>query len=139
VGLFEIYAEVRVGVDPRRVQGIILEEVANLGSTVHWALRDAEGAMDLVESEAWEGFRGRVALSRERLVRDRVLSLQSPEDWAFIAGYHALHDGDPRAFERHLDALRRVSADDVERVVKLYLQPRSRTVAVLVPAQGGAR
>ena len=140
VGLFAIHAELRPGVDPQVVKAIILEEVGALGSPVHWALSDsAEGGMDLVESEAWKGFQGRVALSRERLVRDRVLSLQSPEDWAFTAGYHAMHAGDPRSFERHLEAIRRVTAEDVERVVKLYMQPRSQTITVLVPTGGGVR
>jgi hypothetical protein len=51
---------------------------------------------------------------------------------AFAAGA----GGDVTAYERHLDALGRVGAADVARVVAASLQPRGRTLVSLRAVEG---
>jgi predicted Zn-dependent peptidase len=41
--------------------------------------------------------------------------------------------GRVRPLQERIDAIRRVTADDIQRVVRVYLQPESRSVVQVIP------
>lgn len=62
-----------------------------------------------------------------------VFSLEDAAGLAEQIGRSWILTGDPRRFVRDVDALERVSAADVQRVVKAYLSPERATVVVIPP------
>lgn len=118
-GLYTLIIELRSGADPARVEAILAEELHALADPSSDALRV------------------RVEAARARLRRSELLSLDSPRAWANRVGaFAAGAGGDVTAYERHLDALGRVGAADVARVVAASLQPRGRTLVSLRAVEG---
>ena len=67
-----------------------------------------------------------------------VYGLESVDGVANQIGLSWILTGDPTQFLRDLDALEQVTAADVKRVAKEYLQP-SRATVVVIPPQGAAQ
>jgi zinc protease len=62
-------------------------------------------------------------------------SLDGVTNQAFAMLFFQLH-GDWRRLNRHLEALRAVTPEDVARVAQTYLRPEGRTVGWFIPESG---
>ena len=74
-----------------------------------------------------------VEAARSHLVSSLTLSMQTPSEVAVRFAYLAAVTGDVHGYERYLDALKKVTADDVTRVAKSYLLTTRRNVVTLAP------
>ena len=110
--LLALFIELRDGVVPATVEAAVAEEVA--------ALQQATEAQ--------------VSAARDRARRALLLSLDDPEAWAATLGWYGALGGGPEALEQHLDALARVTVEDV-RAAAATLTPARRTVVTLLPVE----
>ena len=116
-GLFYAFAAVKPGKDRQTVESTlfsVIDELGKNGPTVD----ELTKAKNQAESEL-------------------VFGLESVEDRASAVGQAALITGNADAASHRIDEVRKVTADDVRRVVAEYLQPKGRTVVWLVPKEGG--
>ena len=110
-GLLEIHLQLREEVDPARVEAALAEEILALLV-----------APDLEDQ---------VSLVRDRLRRQAVLELGSPESWASAVGWATQVSGSPEGFERSVQTLGAVTAEDVRTAIRTWLRPEGLTVATL--------
>jgi zinc protease len=112
--LFSIFAPVRPGVEPSAVESVIREEVARVGR---------EGVTEAETEKARTQIEAEVIFDRDST--DQVAASLSEAiaaaDWEWYADYP--------------EAVRRVKAEDVERVVKTYMTDDSLTVGVFLPRE----
>jgi zinc protease len=118
-GLFYAFAAVKPGKDRTAVEDTLFAVIHRLGANGPTA-EELTKAKNQAEAEL-------------------VFGLASAEDRATAVGTAALITGDFHAASRQLDEVRKVTADDVRRVVAQYLQPNGRTVVWLVPKEGGSQ
>ncbi|NOZ56034.1 MAG: insulinase family protein, partial [Calditrichaeota bacterium] len=71
--------------------------------------------------------------AKDRARVDLVREMQSNQGLAMTLAYYQVITGDWRNLFRDLDAVQRVTADDVQRVARTYLTRQNRTVGYLVP------
>ena len=64
-----------------------------------------------------------------------MFSLEHAQGLAEAIGRSWILTGDPQSFVHQVDQIEKVTAADVQRVVKQYLQPDRATV-VVIPAKG---
>lgn len=74
--------------------------------------------------------------ARNQMLKDTVESTLTVEGKASMLGRAAVLEGRPARANERLDAIRRVTIDDLSRVAKKYLAPE-RLTAVTIPASGG--
>ncbi len=74
-----------------------------------------------------------VDAARMHLTSSLTLSMQTPSEVAVRFAYLAAVTGDVHGYEKYLDAVKKVTADDVVRVAKAYLVPTRRNVVTLSP------
>ena len=79
-----------------------------------------------------------VDAARMHLTSSLTLSMQTPSEVAVRFAYLAAVTGDVHGYERYLDAVKKVTADDVVRVAKAYLVPTRRNVITLSPPAAAA-
>lgn len=102
--------------DPKQeegVEGAIFDEVAKLGDK-----GPAADELRKAKNQVQSGF---------------VFSLEHAQGLAEAIGRSWILTGDPSQFMRDVDAIEKVSAADVKRVVKQYLGPDRATVVVIPP------
>lgn len=115
-GLFNIYATVRPGVEPKKVEEVILSELA----------RVAEQGLSAAEVEkARQQIIAQVAFSRDGTseVASQLSEAEAVADWRFFSNYEA--------------SIRKVTAADVQRVARNYFTEDNRTVGHFIPKQAG--
>lgn len=74
-----------------------------------------------------------VAAAQKHLASAILLGVQTPSSLAIRLAFMTATTGDVRGFDRYLDEVARVTADDVARVAKAYLVPARRTTLTLAP------
>ncbi|CAN5373785.1 pitrilysin family protein [soil metagenome] len=77
--------------------------------------------------------------ARSHLVSALTLSMQTPSAVAERFAYLAAVTGDVHGYEKYLDALKKVTPEDVTRVAKTYLVPTRRNVVTLAPPAASAK
>ena len=114
-GLFNVYATLRPGVEPARVEEAILGEIERAG-------REAEAAE--VE-KAKRQIAARVAYQRDGTfnVASQMSEAEAVADWRFYNDYAS--------------RVARVTTDDVRRVVGDYFKEDNRTVGHFIPKNSG--
>jgi zinc protease len=111
--LFQIFVQVKDGVDPARCETLLYEELQRL---MHTEL----GA-------------GELQKAKNQLAASHYRGLQTIAGKASALGRSDVYLGDPKAFLATVDHCDKVSAADVQRVLRTYFEARNRTVTVLVP------
>jgi zinc protease len=115
-GLFNIYATVRPGVEPKKVEEVILSEMS----------RVAEQGLTAAEVEkARQQIIAQVAFSRDGTaeVASQLSEAEAVADWRFFSTYEI--------------QIRKVTAEDVQRVARAYFNEDNRTVGYFIPKQAG--
>jgi zinc protease len=115
-GLFNIYATVRPGVEPKRVEEVILSEMAKVAT---------EGLTAAEVEKARQQIIAQVAFSRDGTseVASQMSEAEAVADWRFFSTYDA--------------SIRKVTAADVQRVARAYFTEDNRTVGYFIPKQAG--
>ncbi|HKQ99670.1 MAG TPA: pitrilysin family protein, partial [Pyrinomonadaceae bacterium] len=115
-GLFNVYATVRPGVEPKHVEETILAE---LGKVAEEGLTEAE-----VE-KARQQIVAQVAYSRDGTfnIAMQMSEAEAVADWRFYKDYEA--------------SVRRVTLADIRRVAQTYFTEDNRTVGHFIPKQSG--
>ncbi|HLM62117.1 MAG TPA: pitrilysin family protein [Pyrinomonadaceae bacterium] len=116
VGAFNLTATMRPGKNAADVEAVIYEEINRLQN---------ESIAD------WE-----LQKSKSNSRRNFVFGLQDSLSRAINIGTYAVYYNDPNLINTRLDRVNAVSADDVRRVAREYLQPTNRSVIVTVPKAG---
>ncbi len=115
-GLFNVYATVRPGVEPKKVEEVILSELA----------RVAEQGLTTAEVEkARQQIIAQVAFSRDGTseVASQLSEAEAVADWRF--------------FSRYEENVRKVTPADVQRVARTYFKEDNRTVGHFIPKPAG--
>ena len=115
-GLFNVYATVRPGVEPKKVEEVILSELR----------RVAEQGLTAAEVEkARQQIIAQVAFSRDGTgeVASQLSEAEAVADWRFFSGYEA--------------NIRKVTPADVQRVARAYFTEDNRTIGYFIPKQAG--
>ena len=115
-GLFYAFAAVKPGKDRQTVEDTLFAVIDRLG-------RDGPSEDELTKA-------------KNQSEAELTFGLESVQDRAQAVGQAVLIHGDPTAASRQLDEVRKVTADDVRRVVGSYLDSDHRTVVWLVPQKG---
>jgi len=76
-----------------------------------------------------------LARAKRQKITEHIYGLQTCEDLATDLGTSALLVGDPHFSDRYVRNIQRVTAEDVLRVARTYLDPRRLTVTSVVPAK----
>ncbi|HKA25669.1 MAG TPA: pitrilysin family protein [Candidatus Eisenbacteria bacterium] len=118
-GLFYAFAAVKPGKDRKAVEDTLFHVIDDLG---HNGPTDEE-----------------LTKAKNQAESELLFGLEGVEDRASAVGQAALITGDVKAASRQLDEVRKVTVDDVRRVVATYLQPTQRTLVWLVPKEGAAQ
>ena len=116
-GLFYAFAAVKPGKDRQAVEDTLFAVIDRLG-------RDGPSADEL-------------AKAKNQSEAELIFGLESMQDRAQAVGQAALISGDPTLAAKRLVEVRKVSIDDVRRVVASYLDVLHRTVVWLVPQGRG--
>jgi zinc protease len=113
-GSVRISATVRPGRDPKDVEAAIYEELERIKREpiAAWELEKAKNATLLSYYEA----------------------IRSTQSRAMLLGSFTIKYGDPNLINTYIDKLNAVSAKDVQRVARRYLNARNRTVLITLPA-----
>lgn len=111
--LFQIYVQVKKGVDPARCEALLYEEIERMA-------KEPPGDRELQKA-------------KNQLAAGFYRELQTISGKALVLGRSDVYFGDPEAFLQSVENYERVTAADVQRVARAYFEPRNRTVAVLVP------
>jgi zinc protease len=115
-GLFNLYATVHPGVEPKRVEEVILSEMK----------RAAEQGLTEAEVEkARQQIIAQVAFSRDGSgeIASQMSEAEAVADWRFFSQYEA--------------NIRKVTPADVQRVARSYFTEDNRTVGYFIPKQSG--
>lgn len=113
-GVLQVTAEVAQGNDPQTVLDAMLDEIEKV--------REQGVKADEVER------------AKQRLLKQRELSAAKSKDIAIELSEWAAQ-GDWRLYFLYRDRLEQVTADDVNRVAKAYLEPTNRTVGLYLPTE----
>jgi len=116
-GLFYAFAAVKPGKDRKAVEDTLFSVIERLG-------RDGPTADELTKA-------------KNQSEAELVFGLENVQDRAQAVGQAALIGGDPALAAKRLDEVRKVSIEDVRRVVTSYLDAQHRTVVWLVPQGRG--
>ncbi|MDQ3908752.1 MAG: insulinase family protein [Acidobacteriota bacterium] len=116
-GLFNIYARVRPGVEPRAVEDAILAEVRRAAE---------EGLSEDEIAKAKRQITARVAFDRDgtHQIAAQISEAEAVADWRFYETYAA--------------RVSRVAPADVQRAARRYFTEDNRTVGYFVPKNGDA-
>jgi len=79
-----------------------------------------------------------LARAKRQKIAEHVFGLQRCEDIATDLGLNALLVGDPDFSDRYVRNIQRVTAEDVRRVARTYLDPERLTVTRIVPEKQAA-
>jgi zinc protease len=115
-GLFNIYATVSPGVEPRKVEDVILSEFARVAE---------QGLTNAEVEKARQQIIAQVAFSRDGTseVASQLSEAEAVADWRF--------------FSRYEENIRKVTPADVQRVARTYFTEDNRTVGHFIPKQAG--
>src|SRR5436305_2873644 len=115
-GLFNVYATVRPGVEPQKVEETILEELRKV---------TAEGLTAAEVEKAQQQIIAQMAYSRDGTynIAMQMAEAEAIADWRFYKDY-----------EKNI---LRVTTDDIRRVAQKYLIEDNRTVGHFIPKQSG--
>ena len=111
--LFQVFVQVKDGVDPARCETLVYDELQRLMQT-------APDARELQKA-------------KNQLAAAHYRSLQTIAGKALVLGRSDVYFGDPKAFLDTVSQCEKVGAGDVQRVLRTYFEARNRTVTVLVP------
>ncbi|MBX3449752.1 MAG: insulinase family protein [Planctomycetaceae bacterium] len=117
-GVLRIMAEVAAGNTPETVLDTLLD---TLDGVVDGGVTDAE-----------------VQRAKQRLLKQRELSASDSAEIAVELSEWAAQ-GDWRLYFLYRDRLEQVTAEDVDRVARAYLQPTNRTVGLYIPTDQPSR
>jgi len=109
-GLLELTANSRVGVPAEMVEESMFDALETLKRDGVTAA-EVERGVNQIRAEAWEG-------------------LESASGKAELLGWHWTAGGDWRLGVTHLDALARITPEDVRRVARTWLNPAHSTVGI---------
>src|SRR5437764_3016098 len=115
-GLFNVYATVRPGVEPKKVEETILEELRKVMD---------EGLTEAEVRKAQQQIVAQMAYSRDGTynIAMQMGEAEAIADWRFYKDY-----------EKNIS---RVMTDDVRRVAQKYFTEDNRTVGYFIPKQSG--
>jgi zinc protease len=115
-GLFNVYATVRPGVAPKKVEEVVLAELARVA---------AEGLTAAEVEKARQQIIAQVAFSRDGTgeVASQLSEAEAVADWRF--------------FSRYEENVRKVTAADIQRVARSFFTEDNRTVGYFIPKQAG--
>jgi zinc protease len=116
-GLFMFTMQVRSGVDPRKAEAALYEELERV-------------AKEGVPEEEMQKVRNQVLAAVYR-------SLQTISGKANLIGQAEVFAGDYRKINTLADDLAKVTAEQVKQVAAKYLTAKNRTVGTLIPERGG--
>jgi zinc protease len=111
--LFAFDATMRSGVEPKRAEEAILQELERI---------QREGIPD-----------DELARTKRQLHAQVVYSLEGVTNQGFALGFMDLVAGDPAAWQTFPEALQKVTSDDVQRVASTYLAEDQRTTGWFNP------
>jgi zinc protease len=115
-GLFTLYATVRPGVEPQKVEETILEELRKVS---------AEGLTEAEVEKAKQQIIAQMAYSRDGTfnIAMQMAEAEAIADWRFYKDYEA--------------NISRVTTAEIQRVARLYFTEDNRTVGHFIPKQPG--
>nr|MDQ3816998.1 insulinase family protein [Acidobacteriota bacterium] len=115
-GLFNVYATVRPGVEPEKIEGTILGELRKVAS---------EGLTEAEVRKAQQQIVAQMAYSRDGTynIAMQMSEAEAVADWRFYKDY-----------EKNIS---RVTTEDVKRVAQKYFTEDNRTVGYFIPKQQG--
>lgn len=115
-GLFTLYATVRPGVEPKKVEEKILDELKKVID---------EGLTEAEVEKARQQIIAQMAYSRDGTfnVAMQLSEAEAVADWRFYKDYEA--------------NISRVTTDEIRRVARVYLTEDNRTVGHFIPKQPG--
>jgi zinc protease len=117
--LFQIYVQVKEGVDLARCETLLYEEIDRLKG-------EPPGEREIQKA-------------RNQLAADFYRDLETISGKALVLGRSDVYFGDPKAFLKTAERYDAVTAADVQRVIRTYFDPNNRTVSVLVPTEETAK
>ncbi|MEA3368360.1 MAG: insulinase family protein, partial [Planctomycetota bacterium] len=120
------------GYDGGRFAVILACEPSKADAARRAALEHLERARQEMPSE------DELARAKRQKIAGHVFGLQRCEDIATDLGLNALLVGDPDFSDRYVRNIQRVTAEDVRRVARTYLDPERLTVTRIVPEKQGA-
>lgn len=114
--LFNVYATVHPGVEPKKVEEVILSELARVRE---------QGLTEAEVEKARQQIIAQVAFSRDGSgeVALQLSEAEAVADWRFFSKYE--------------ENIRKVTAADVQRVARAYFAEDNRTVGYFIPKQAG--
>jgi zinc protease len=115
--LYSFRMQIRSGVDPRKAEAALYEELEKIG-------RDGVTAEELTKA-------------RNQVTADLYRQLASIRGKANTLGQYEVFYGDYKRLFTAVEEISRVTSSDVQRVAKKYFTANNRTVATLVPERGG--
>ncbi|HEV2704836.1 MAG TPA: pitrilysin family protein [Pyrinomonadaceae bacterium] len=115
-GLFNFYITVRPGVDPKRVEEVVLAEIARVAK---------DGLTQAEVAKAKQQIVAQVAYNRDGTfnVASQISEAEAVADWRFYKDYAA--------------NISKVTGDDIKRVANTYFSEDNRTVGHFIPKQTG--
>ena len=111
--LFQIFMQVRQGIDPQRCEATLYEE------------------LDKIKQVAPDDRELRKA--KNQIAANFYRRLQTIGGKAISLGFSDVYFGNPRHFLDSVEHYEAVTAADVQRVARKYFTKRNRTVSVLIP------
>jgi predicted Zn-dependent peptidase len=109
--LFTIFAKPRFPHTNTELEDVILREIEKIKTQ---AISDSE-----------------LAKAKNQMKMDYITNLDSNSKIASVLSYYEVLLGDYRYFSNYLNIIDKVSAADIQRAAKLYLNKENRTIAVL--------
>jgi zinc protease len=115
-GLFNVYATVRPGVEPKKVEETILDELRKVSE---------EGLTEAEVEKAQQQIVAQMAYSRDGTynIAMQMAEAEAIADWRFYKDYEA--------------NIKRVTTADIKRVAQKYFIEDNRTVGYFIPKQAG--
>ncbi|HEY0386205.1 MAG TPA: insulinase family protein, partial [Pyrinomonadaceae bacterium] len=116
-GLFNVYATVHPGIEPKQVEEVILSELERVA---------AQGLTAAEVEKARQQIIAQVAFSRDGSgeVASQLSEAEAVADWRF--------------FSRYEENIRKVTQADVQRVARAYFTEDNRTIGYFIPKKSGA-
>ncbi len=111
--LFQVYMQVRQGVDPAACESALYEELERM-------LSEPPDERELRKA-------------KNQITADHYRGLETISGKASALGYAAIYFDDPKAFLGLVDKIEAVTVEDLQRVVGTWFTKRNRTVSVLIP------
>jgi predicted Zn-dependent peptidase len=111
--LFKVFVQVKDGVETSRCESLVYHELRRLA-------QEAPAERELQKA-------------KNQLTANHYRELQTIAGKALVLGRSDVYFGDPKAFLRTVTECEKVTAADVQRVLRTHFDARNRTVTVLVP------